>query len=76
MHLKICSFLILFFIGNQIFAQPNKTAETTQKIPDPKSFMTKHSLEINGELVNYQVTGEELYLKDKNDKLIYKEDDD
>lgn len=69
MYLKFPTIFLLFFTFNQLFAQANKMA-SAQKIPDPKSFTTKHSLKINGQDIDYQVTGEELYLKGKDGKPI------
>jgi len=63
---QICLILLPFTLS----AQATKTIEKTKPIPSPKSFTTKHTLKINGENLAYQVTGEELYLKDKNGKPV------
>ncbi len=70
MQLRILAFLFTLCTFIQLQAQGNKTTEKDTPIPAPKSFTTKHSLKINGQMVAYQVTGEELYLKDKDDKPV------
>ena len=70
MQLRILAFLFTLCTFIQLQAQGNKTTEKDTPIPAPKSFTTKHSLKINRQMVAYQVTGEELYLKDKDDKPV------
>lgn len=62
--------LINIFWSLNIAAQTTKGVEKTTPIPAPKKFTSKHSLKINGELLAYEVTGEELYLKDKTGKPV------
>ncbi len=70
MKLRTFIFLFTLCVFTQLQAQSNKTTEKTSPIPSPKSFTSKHSLKVNGEMLTYQVTGEELYLKDKGGKPV------
>ncbi len=70
MNTRIYLFLFSFFLFQTSTAQENKTAEKAAPIPTPKSFTSKHTINTNGKAINYQVTAEELYLKDADGKAV------